>query len=114
MSSVSEHNETALAQLVCAIVSIEFGVKSVDLLSPTKGPAHLSYARQVAMYLMHVVFQIRVAGVGRAFGRDPSTASYACRIIEDERENTLFDHKLQILEEFLNSSAILKKIRSAA
>ena len=114
MKIVSKQYEKALAQLVCAIVSIEFGVSTKDLLSATKGPSHMSFARQVAMYLMHVVFQIRIAGVGRAFGRDPSTASYACRIIEDERENPLFDHKLQILEEFLNSSAILKKIRNAA
>jgi len=114
MTVVSRQYEKALAELVCAIVSIEFGIPTADLLSRTKGPAHMSYARQVAMYLMHVVFQIRIAGVGRAFGRDPSTASYACRIIEDERENTLFDHKLQILEELLNSTAILRKIRNAA
>lgn len=114
MSVVSKHNEIALAQLVCAIVSIEFGVTTVELLGRTKGPAHLCFARQIAMYLMHVVFQVRVTSVGRAFGRDPSTASHACKVIEGERENALFDHKLQILEEFLNSSAILKKIRSAA
>ncbi len=113
MSVASKQYEIALAQLVCAIVSIEFGVSTSDLLSASKGSAHKSFARQVAMYLMHVVFQVRVAGVGRAFGRDPSTASYACRIIEDEREDALFDHKLQVLEEFLNSAAILKKVNNA-
>jgi chromosomal replication initiation ATPase DnaA len=111
MSDKTQQQEKALAQLVCAIVAIEFGVPSAGLISRTKGPAHISFARQVAMYLMHVVFQVRIAKVSRAFTRDPSTASYACHLIENEREDPLFDQKLQKLEEFLNSALILKTIR---
>jgi len=111
MSDQSKLHEKALAQLVCAIVAIEFGVPSAGLISRTKGPAHMSFARQVAMYLMHVVFQIRIAKVSRAFTRDPSTASYACQLIENERDDPLFDQKLQKLEEFLNSALILKTIK---
>lgn len=114
MSGISREHEVALAQLVCAIVSIEFAVPIAELINPLKGPARMSYARQVAMYLMHVVFQIRITNVGRAFGRDPSTASYACHLIENEREDSLFDQKLQKLEEFLNSALIQKNIKTAA
>ncbi|MCF6221624.1 MAG: chromosomal replication initiator DnaA [Robiginitomaculum sp.] len=113
MGDRTREQEQALAQLVCAIVSIEFGVPSVGLISPTKGPAHMSFARQVSMYLMHVVFQVRISNVGHAFTRDPSTASYACHLIENEREDLLFDQKLQKLEEFLTSSLILKNLRRA-
>ena len=114
MHTINKQQEKALAQLVCAIVSIEFGVPVTTLLSLGKGRAYQSFARQVAMYLMHVVFQTRISGVGRAFGRDPSTAGYACRAIENEREDPLFDQKLQKLEEFLYSAWAFKSVQSAA
>ena len=114
MRDINTQQELALAQLVCAIVSIEFGVPISKLLSLRKGRSHQSFARQVAMYLLHVVFQVRIAGVGRAFVRDQSTAGYACRMIENQREDPLFDEKLQKLEELLNSAMILKTIQSAA
>jgi len=114
MHAENNEQEQALVQLVCAIVSIEFGVPTATLLSMGKGRTYQSFARHVAMYLMHVVFQTRISGVGRAFGRDPSTAGYACRAIENEREDPLFDQKLQKLEEFLNSALAFRAVQSSA
>jgi len=106
--------ERALAHLVCAVVSIEFGVGTTQIITLTKGPAHLCFARQVAMYLMHVVFQVRLAGIARAFGRDPSTASHACHSIEEARDDPVLDEKLTALEDFLAAPVLMKTIGDAA
>ena len=66
------------------------------------------------MYLMHVVFQIRLAGVARAFRRDPSTASHACHSIEEARDDPALDEKLTALEDFLGAPALMKTIGDAA
>lgn len=55
-------------------------------------------ARSLAMYLAHVAFGMSLARVGRAFGRDRSTISHACRAIEDRRDDPRFDRWLEALE----------------
>ena len=103
--------EFALAQLVCVLVSIEFGVPYKYLMAPTKGQSHQSFARQVAMYLTHVVFQTPICAVGRAFGRDQSTIGYACRLIEDARDDEIFDMRVQKLEDCLETTKVLQCLR---
>lgn len=105
--------DLALAQLVAATVAIEFGIASQDLFTRTKGPAHLSFARQVAMYLMHIVYQVNLSRVARAFSRDRSTVSYACNIIEDCREDPYFDEKITRLEQFLGGAPIVNQFEKA-
>ncbi|PHR94339.1 MAG: chromosomal replication initiator DnaA [Robiginitomaculum sp.] len=100
------NSDLALAQLVAAAVAIEFGVASPRLFSKTKGPSHLSFARQVAMYLVHIVYQINLSRVARSFSRDRSTVSYACNVIEDCREDPYFDEKLTRLERFLDAEPL--------
>lgn len=100
----TKNSDLAMAQLVAAAVAIEFGVASPSLFSKTKGPSHLSFARQVSMYLVHVVYQINLSRVARAFNRDRSTVSYACNVIEDCREDPCFDEKLTRLESFLDTA----------
>ena len=58
----------------------------------------LAFARQSAMYLAHVSFGLSYAEVGRAFGRDRTTAAYACRLIEDRRDDPAIDAVLGSLE----------------
>ena len=93
--------DQSLTALVVATVAIEFGVSNQDILSPTKGRAQLSFARQTAMYLAHIVFQLTLSRVARAFGRDRSTVSHACNIVEDSRDDDAFDLQLTLLEQFL-------------
>ncbi len=113
-SRQNSEQECALAHLVCAVVSIEFGVQTNQIITLTKGPAHLCFARQVAMYLMHVVYQIRLAAIARAFGRDPSTVSHACRCIEEARDDLALDVKLTALEDFLDAPALMRTIGDAS
>ena len=99
--------DLAIAQLVVAAVALEFGVSGSCIFSKTKGPTHLSFVRQVSMYLLHTLYQINLSRVARAFSRDRSTVSYACNIIEDCREDMCFDDKIVRLETFLDREMLL-------
>nr|WP_314261402.1 helix-turn-helix domain-containing protein [uncultured Devosia sp.] len=62
-------------------------------------------ARQIAMYLSHVVLRRNLREVGLAFGRDRTTVSYACKLIEDLREDPGFDRELSRMERYLEGRA---------
>jgi chromosomal replication initiation ATPase DnaA len=53
------------------------------------------------MYLAHVALGWSYSEIGRAFGRDRTTAAYACRQVEERREDPAFDAALRALEEVL-------------
>ena len=73
-------------------------VTTSQLLSPSRGEADVALARQLAMYLMHVVLGRLYLDVGRFFGRDRTTVSYACALIEDLRDDLEFDAEVSRLE----------------
>jgi hypothetical protein len=74
------------------------GVPTRSLLLPNRGEADVALARQLAMYLMHVVLGRLYHDVGRFFGRDRTTVSYACTVIEDLRDDPEFDAEVSRLE----------------
>jgi len=88
------------AQVVIAqeIVARAFQISIVEIRAPTRRRAPVALARQIAMYLMHVVFGMSLSAVGRHFGRDRTTASHACRQIEDRRDEPNFDMLVDRLE----------------
>jgi len=57
------------------------------------------------MYLMHVVYRLSLTEVAGHFGRDRSTASYACHHVEDLRDDDRFDRQLVHLENILREAA---------
>ncbi len=92
------------ALIVVAAVSLEFGISDTNLVSPEKAGRHLRFARQVAMYLAHIVYELNHTQIGRLFSKDRSTVSHACKVIEDSREDGVFDMKLIRLENFLRQA----------
>lgn len=90
--------------LVQITVSHVFGVSLGDLCAPTRRPPHAALARQVAMYLCHVVFSIAPSEVARSFRRDPSTVAHALRHIEDLRDDPEMDRTLAAIEAMLVAS----------
>lgn len=80
-----------------------FGVEGGDLRRATRGRAKVARARQVAMYLAHVVCGLSLTEVGRVFARDRTTVSHACSVIEDGRDDPNFDRVLDLLESVLNA-----------
>jgi chromosomal replication initiation ATPase DnaA len=65
---------------------------------PSRGRANAALARQLAMYLVHVTLGETLSRVGEAFGRDRTTVSHACGLIEDMRDDPAFDAELTELE----------------
>ncbi len=79
-------------------VSRVFAIPADDLRSATRGRATVALARQAAMYLAHTVCGLSLTEVGRLFERDRTTVSHACALIEDQRDDEVFDQLLELLE----------------
>jgi hypothetical protein len=80
-----------------AVVQV-FGVGREDLRRMSRGRARVALARQVAMYLAHVACGLTLTDTGKLFGRDRTTVAHACGVIEDRRDDPLFDRALDLLE----------------
>jgi len=72
-----------------------------SMLGRERGDAAVAAARQLAMYLVHVLLGRRQDVVGRLFGRDASTVSHACRVIEDLRDTPPLEIEIATIEQRL-------------
>ncbi len=86
------------AAFVTSLVAMATGVSPVDISSRTRNRAEAARARQIAMYLSHISFEWPLTRVGAAFGRDRTTAGYACHRVEDLRDDADFDAHLSVME----------------
>lgn len=75
-----------------------FKVTLFDLQSKKRSRAPVAMARQIAMYLAHVVGGLSTAEVSQAFERNKSTVTHACHIVEDRRDSPFFDREIARLE----------------
>jgi hypothetical protein len=80
-----------------AVIQV-FGVALDELHRMNRGKANVALARQVAMYLAHVACRLSMTDTGKLFGRDRTTVAHACAVIEDRRDDPLFDRALNLLE----------------
>lgn len=83
------------------IVATEFKVAESELMAKTRAKARIAFARQVAMYLAHVVFSMSYNDIAAIFGRERSTVSHACAVVEDARDDKALDDLLDKLEDRL-------------
>lgn len=96
-SAPSLRGARAFARILYVISDRE-GVAPSDLLAASRGRARIAAARQLAMYLCHVGAGRSLTDVGLFFGRDRTTVAHACRLIEDRRDDPVFDGRLDELE----------------
>ena len=75
-----------------------FSVGVGDLNTGSRGAARAAHARQVAMYLAHVTCHHTYTEVGRMANRDRTTVAHACAVVEDGRDDPVFDQTLEHLE----------------
>jgi chromosomal replication initiation ATPase DnaA len=87
--------------IVESAIAAAFAVPVHELRMASRGAAPIAFARQSAMYLAHVVLGLSYSDVGRTFGRDRTTAAYACRLVEERREDPWIDATLGALEQAL-------------
>jgi len=92
-----------LCDLVAVTVAAAFAVPLAELRATTRRPRSVAFARQSAMYLAHVVFGLTLTDVGRAFGRDRTTAAYACELVENLRDDPDLNAVLEALEHVCGS-----------
>lgn len=95
------------ADVVCALAArlaaSASGVSAADVISAKRSSRLVSSARQVGMYLAHTAAGLPLTKVAEYFGRDRTTAAYACRLIEDRRDDRKFDAELVELEDLLRA-----------
>lgn len=103
------------AQRLCDVVALAtaaaFAVPVGELVAATRRSHYAAFARQSAMYLAHVSFGLSYSEIGRAFGRDRTTAAHACQLIEERRDDPAVDAVLGSLE---NACATLRRRMNAA
>jgi len=96
--------DEAAAKLAAGAASYALAVPIEEIVGDTRGSAETAFARQVAMYLCHVAFELSLARVAIAFGRDRSTVAHACHTIEDRREDETFEAWISDLEGMLRDA----------
>lgn len=74
------------------------GVPLLALCDQRRGGREAAFARQTAMYLCRLAFDMSLTEIAETFGRDRTTAAYAVRRIEEAREDPEFDRMLGRLE----------------
>jgi chromosomal replication initiation ATPase DnaA len=97
------------AGMAQAIVACAYDVPLHEMRAATRRGPRIALARQIAMYLTHVVFRMSLSQVAEAFMRHRSTACHALHHIEDLREDPELDRTLLYLE-----SALRAAMRDAA
>jgi chromosomal replication initiation ATPase DnaA len=70
------------------------------------------FARRAAMYLACVALNLSAKRVARAFGRDPTTVTDACRHVEDMRAEPRFDRWIEALERTVQAAPAPFKVRA--
>lgn len=101
--------------LVTACVMSVFDVSEEDIARGSRGPARVALARQVAMYLHHVILTRTLTDIAAGFGRDRTTVAHACRLVEDRRDEPEFDAMISELESALHAGlALIRGTRRVA
>ncbi len=74
-------------------VARNYSVQESDILSRRK-TANIALARQVAMYIAKETTELSYKAIGESFGRDHTTALYACREIEKKIKQDPFEKEI--------------------
>lgn len=96
--------DEAAARLAAGVAAFALELSTEEVLSLQRGSAAVAFARQVAVYLCHTAFEMSLARVAVAFGRDRSTVAHACHLIEDRRDEAHFDIWIGSLEAMLREA----------
>lgn len=89
------------AYLCITLTTLAFGLPYRDVFSRAKTDGQDVFIRQMAMYLLVTVRGFNATRVSRIFARDRTTVSYACGVIETQRDDPVFEQKLLALEDML-------------
>lgn len=71
---------------------------------------HACHVRQISMYVCHVALSIPMSDIGTAFGRDRSTVSHSCHVVEDRRDDAAFDDFVGAVERLVTAAFDLSEV----
>ncbi len=103
MDEFDASREEHQAYLAAALVGYALGIRVQDILRPGRGSIAATQARQISFYLLRTALCLSLARVARAFSRDRTTVAYACRLVEERRDDPDFDIWMEQLELGLSS-----------
>lgn len=99
-------------RLVCMIIR-QLAQHLLEALgmTPSGGKSRRAHAhvRQIAMYVCHVTLPLSMEEVACAFGRDRTTVSHACRVVEDRRDDPAYDAFVGTVERMAAAVALLSR-----
>lgn len=101
VQSVSKRRDelgTEVCECMIDIGAALFSVPSKELRKPGRTSESISRVRQIIMYVTHVVLRLNMGEIGRGFARDRTTVQYACKVVEDLRDDPDFDRVVSVLE----------------
>lgn len=91
------------AEIIEQVILRAFDLPVRSLMSPSRGPAEIAFARQVAIYVAHVQLGMTLTMASRLFGRDRTTGAHACRLVEDRRDDRKIDSTIEAIERALGN-----------
>lgn len=98
LGRLEDREAARLRRVIEGAIGDMFGVPQSDLSRQSRGKAPVALARQAAMYLAHVSCGLTLTDVGQIFARDRTTVAHACAVIEDRRDDPVFDRALELME----------------
>ncbi|MEQ8556804.1 MAG: helix-turn-helix domain-containing protein [Henriciella sp.] len=107
MNRSSRQNDEQNVRLAAGLTGFSLGIPAETILNQAEREHRIARARQVTMYLSHVVLGMSLARIAGAMGRDRSTIAHGCHRIEDFRDDPLVDDWLDDLEIRLRAAACI-------
>lgn len=104
--SVRAERAIALCDSLIDITAALFGISSRELrqIGPARPCLEVARIRQLAMYVAHVTLRLSMKDVGIGFGRDRTTVTHACHLIEDLRDDIEFDRMVVMTEKIASAA----------
>jgi hypothetical protein len=100
-------NDPHFARLAVIMVGLEFGLPDLRLENTKRAGMKKPeiFGRQIAAYLCQTVFNMSLPRVAELFSRDRSTIAHALGVVEESRDDPVFNRKLGQIETVLMKSA---------
>ena len=87
----TNRSKDSTGRMLAEVVGVALGIDPDRLTRTERGDARTAFARHVAIYLACTRLGLSFTEAGRLFGRDRTTASYACRRVEERRDEAWTD-----------------------
>ncbi len=102
------HDKTIPALVIVdELVARTYRMPRTALYADTRCRKTIAFARQVAMYLAHVSLSYPLKQIAGHYGRDRTTVAYACRVVEDRREEEETELLVNSLESALETMMLI-------